>query len=191
MQYDKSTAQNKGSEILAHVRELIEKAATNKDEHFYINRYVHARLQNDERKEKKIIKAQMFNDKPQCNFCGKTFASDKGIDLHRRDDSRGYHKNNCVLTCKKCHQAEHSKTPEESNFDIASTAISAARQKSILGKHKTIRYLVEELLDKNPDIAYEEMNSAVLEEFPTSAFNKSHYSWYINKIIVNGEWKYA
>ncbi|MBI5344319.1 MAG: HNH endonuclease [Deltaproteobacteria bacterium] len=191
MKYDKSTAQVKGSEILEQVKKLIEKSTTDKDEHFYINRYVHARLHEDEKREKKTIKARIFNDKPQCYFCGETFASIKGVNLHRKDDSRRYEEGNCVLACEKCHKAEHSKTTGEPNTDIASTDSSTTRPKSISGKHKNIRHLVEESLDENPDITAEEMKKAVLEEFPTSAFDKAHYSWYINKIIVNGEWKYG
>ena len=177
---DTSTAQKKGGEIVAHVKKLIEKAATNKNEHFYLNRFVHQRLALVERKEKKPIKDQLLKDNPQCNYCG----TPKGLELHRIDSLRGYEKNNCVLTCRKCHQ--QNKKTLEPNFDNA----SSARPKSISGKHKTIRQLVEDLLDKNPEVTYEKMESAVLKEFPTSAFKKTHYNWYMNKIIMNGEWKY-
>ena len=182
------TPQEKGTKILSHVRNLIEQAANNADELFLINRFVFARLQLDERKGKKKIKAEIFNEKPFCFFCKKQFSTIKNIDLHRQNESQGYHSGNCVLACKTCHNEIHLVNSKELEPDTKSTA---KKGKSVSGKYKFIRHLVEDLLIENPDIHYEEMKKAVLEEFPESAFNKSHYSWYLNKIIVNQEFKYA
>ena len=188
MKFDRYLMQDKGDKILIKVRKLIEKAAHNNDDKFYFNRYVFQRLRWDEQKGKDKIKKKLFEKKPQCNFCGKSFASIKGIVLHRKDDTRGYDINNSVVTCEKCHRRVHT---NEKSIEPNNKNVSSVRLKSITGEHKYIRQLVEELLDSNPNISYEEMEKNVLKEFPKSAFNKNHYAWYINKIIVNGEFKYV
>lgn len=70
----------------------------------------------------------------------------------------------------------------------------SSHTKSISGKYESLRALMEELLlanyDKNslkPTITYDEIEKIVFSEYPTSKFNKKHLSWYVNKILKNGE----
>jgi len=63
-------------------------------------------------------------------------------------------------------------------------------QKLVSGGYKSIRHLMEVLLGTNKKIEYVEAKAAVMKNFPTSAFNKSHISCYRNKIIKNGEFKH-
>ena len=58
------------------------------------------------------------------------------------------------------------------------------------GKFKTIRHLVESVFKKKPGISYDSMEKFIMKEYPSSAFNKSHFTWYKAKIIRNDEWNY-
>ena len=186
--------QKKGAQVLSQTRELIKQASCNEDEYFKINRYVYARLQqlDEGREKKKKIKTQLFNKNPRCHFCSKEFAGIKGVELHRIDSEKGYNETNCVLSHKECHNDGHKHKDSKNEPIIGKSKI--VMQKTITGKHETIRALMEELLlanyDKNsfkPTITYDEIKKIVLSEFPTSKFNKKHLSWYVNKILKNGE----
>ena len=59
----------------------------------------------------------------------------------------------------------------------------APRPKSVTGKHKSVKALMEEILTSDPEIKYEDAEAQVKAEFPDSAFNKGHFSWYKRKIL--------
>jgi len=100
--------QERGDKILHYVRKLIETASNNDEESFFINRWIFARLQQDERDCKKGIKNQLYDESSKCYVCGKKFKTIKGVHLHRLESKRGYHKDNCVLTHDECHRSLHT-----------------------------------------------------------------------------------
>lgn len=57
------------------------------------------------------------------------------------------------------------------------------RAKSTSGKYKSVRHLMEVIFAKNADMAYDKIEAHVKKEFPSSKFQKTHYSWYKNQII--------
>jgi len=109
------TYKDRADDILDCVRKAIKKVAKNADEEYLINRWIYARLQQDERGESKAVKKQLYEDKPLCFFCNKKFESMKGIHIHKKDGSKGYSKDNCVLCHKECHEKEHKRLNEKEN----------------------------------------------------------------------------
>jgi len=97
-----------GDAILNHVRFVInETAKENADLKFKLNRWVCARLQQDEIREKKPIKQKLWDSGIySCQSCGKEFETIKGVEIHRKDPSTGYSVENCELLCCRCHQAK-------------------------------------------------------------------------------------
>ncbi|MCX5647854.1 MAG: hypothetical protein NTX40_01980 [Planctomycetota bacterium] len=92
--------------ILNRVRCLIARAA-GKDEvlTFKINRWIFARLLQDEIRVKRPIKKALWDSgQTSCQVCRKEFHSLKGVEIHRKDSTKGYSENNCLLTCRECHQ---------------------------------------------------------------------------------------
>ena len=99
------TVKRIGDEILRQVRVMLD-LATGDDElmRFMVNRWVFARLQEDERGIKRPIKKHLWESGSQkCQACGQPFNSVKGVELHRTDPSKGYSVENCELLCRECH----------------------------------------------------------------------------------------
>jgi hypothetical protein len=42
-------------------------------------------------------------------FCGQKFDSEKGVEIHRKGDEKGYSRENCVLVHRECHEKLHSR----------------------------------------------------------------------------------
>lgn len=95
-----------GDDILRHVRSSLDRAAKEDvDLRFKINRWIFARLHEDERKAKRPIKKELWEIGDQsCDECGKAFPSSKGVELHRENPDVGYSLENCILLCWPCHQ---------------------------------------------------------------------------------------
>ncbi len=95
-----------GDELLNHVRFMInEFAKDNADLKFRINRWVYARLMQDEIREKRPVKQELWDSGMRsCQKCGEKFNSLKGVEIHRKDSSTGYTIKNCELLCHPCHQ---------------------------------------------------------------------------------------
>ena len=104
-------------EILEATRRAIsECAGGDPDKSFYVNRFVFARLQLDERRTKTQIKKELLEaDNPSCGYsgCGKSIGSKRGVHLHRRDTTRGYSRENCVLMHGECHVKYHAEHPPQ------------------------------------------------------------------------------
>jgi len=102
-------------EILEATRRAIsECAGGDPDKWFYANRFVFARLQWDERRTKTKIKKELLEgENPSCGYsgCGKSIDSKRGVHLHRRDTTRGYSRDNCVLMHPACHMKYHAEHP--------------------------------------------------------------------------------
>lgn len=97
-----NTIRKNGKIILNSVRKRIKDMANGDyDVEFKINRYIYSRLQLDERNLKDKIRKKLKSSK--CHVCGKTFTTIKGVHLHRLDETRGYHMDNCVFVHRKCH----------------------------------------------------------------------------------------
>lgn len=95
-----------GDIVLGVARDAIAEAAR-ADEEFYfkINRWVYSRLLQDEIRVKRPIKRQLWDGgMKNCQACGETFKSLKGVEIHRKDGSLGYSAENCELLCRDCHQ---------------------------------------------------------------------------------------
>jgi hypothetical protein len=94
-----------GDKILDHVRFVIATAAgDDPDMRFSLNRWIFQRLSNEERLAKKSIKAKLWRTGMQsCQACGEGFKSPKNVEIHRKDDMRGYFVENCELLCRDCH----------------------------------------------------------------------------------------
>ena len=95
-----------GDEILHHVRFVINTAAGNDaGMRFKLNRWVYARLQQDEIREKRLVKQALWNSGIRsCQKCFKEFKSIKGVEIHRKDSGKIYSVKNCELLCRSCHQ---------------------------------------------------------------------------------------
>lgn len=98
-------------QILAKIRETIKVYSNgNPDKWFYANRFIFARLQQDERKTKDKIKADLSDQNSKCHYwnCPEKDIKDlKGIHVHRLDGLKGYSLENCVLSHGDCHENIH------------------------------------------------------------------------------------
>jgi hypothetical protein len=96
-----------GDAILSHVRFVMGLAAGSDEVlHFKINRWVFARLLQDEIRVKRPIKNSLWESGMRsCQACGKHFDSLKGVEIHRKETDKGYSADNCVLVCRECHQS--------------------------------------------------------------------------------------
>lgn len=95
-----------GDALLGHIRMVISLAAGNDvDKRFRLNRWVFARLLQDEIRVKRPIKQRLWDvGMRSCQGCGDLFKSLKGIELHRKDGAKAYSQDNCELLCRECHQ---------------------------------------------------------------------------------------
>ena len=99
-----------GDSILMQTRNARDKDAnfeTDPDFWFKVNRWVFARLQEDERKIKDPIKKHLLKSQNKCLLCPKSFKSGKEIEIHRKDATKCYRLDNCILLCRHCHQLLH------------------------------------------------------------------------------------
>lgn len=97
--------EKKARSILDEVRHAIKDASNgDPDAWFKINRWVHARLNLDERKPKLAIKKALFSQSNKCSYCHGPLQSLKNIHLDRLNDEKGYSFKNCVLAHPDCHQ---------------------------------------------------------------------------------------
>lgn len=95
-----------GDAILEHARFVIGMAAGNDaGMRFKLNRWVYARLMQDEIREKRPIKQALWDSgMTSCQECGKGFKSIKGVEIHRKNGEKVYSLENCELVCRECHQ---------------------------------------------------------------------------------------
>jgi 5-methylcytosine-specific restriction endonuclease McrA len=95
-----------GDEILNHARFVIGIAAGNDAQmRFKLNRWVYARLQQEEIREKRIVKQALWDSGIRlCQRCKKKFKSIKNVEIHRKDGEKIYSIENCQLLCRECHQ---------------------------------------------------------------------------------------
>ncbi len=100
------TVKKIGDEILRQVRFMLDLAAGENDlMRFKLNRWVFPRLQYDEVRIKRPIKKHLWETGTQkCQACGQPFSVMKGVELHRKDASKGYSVENCEFLCRECHQ---------------------------------------------------------------------------------------
>lgn len=102
------------AEILAVTRRMIiEHACGDPDKWFYANRYVFARLQQDELKTKRTVKKDLLARRVDCHRCMRGFDTAKGVHLHRINGAKGYSTANCVLMHRECHQELHAQNPPQ------------------------------------------------------------------------------
>lgn len=96
-----------GDAVLDHVRFVLDLAARGDQSlRFKLNRWVFARLLQDEIRVKRPVKERLWDTGIRaCASCGARFSSLSGIELHRKDPAIGYSPQNCELVCRKCHQA--------------------------------------------------------------------------------------
>lgn len=106
MKTKKEKVKQIGDEILEHTRFVIGLAAGNDAQmRFKLNRWVYARLMQDEIREKRPVKQALWDSGIKaCQRCGKKFKSIKGVEIHRKDSNKTYSVENCQLLCRECHQ---------------------------------------------------------------------------------------
>ena len=101
-------ADPEANRILQNTRRSISKSAgTDPDRLFTINRYVFSRLQLDERKPHKKLKAALYEKDSNCFYCRERLKDLKGVHIHRKDARKAYSLENCQLMHPKCHQQHH------------------------------------------------------------------------------------
>ncbi len=95
-----------GDNILNHVRAMVKEIAGDDENlEFKLNRWIYARLQQDEIRKKRPIKQELWDlGMKSCQECKKEFQTLKGVEIHRIDGSKAYSISNCDLLCRPCHQ---------------------------------------------------------------------------------------
>ncbi|MEW6584448.1 MAG: HNH endonuclease signature motif containing protein [Nitrospirota bacterium] len=95
-----------GDALLKYINFALDVASGNNQElRFKINRWVYSRLKHIERRGKGPLKKHLFNSgMTACQGCGELFSTLKDIELHRKDSSKGYSADNCILLCRPCHR---------------------------------------------------------------------------------------
>jgi len=101
-----------GDEILNHVRFVISEASKEDPNlRFKLNRWIYARLMQEEINFKRPIKQKLWDlGMRSCQACGQKFKSLKAVEIHRKDRSLTYSFENCELLCRECHQELGSRT---------------------------------------------------------------------------------
>ena len=104
-QEEENEVKRVGDNILNHIRTMIREITRDDDDYeFKLNRWIHARLNADERRKKTPIKQELWSmGMTSCQDCNKEFASLKGVEIHRKDSARAYSLENCELLCRVCH----------------------------------------------------------------------------------------
>jgi hypothetical protein len=90
-----------------------------------------------------------------------------------------------IATPKAAKKVSKPATKKSSKKTAKKTRVQRPKSKS--GNYKNIRHLMESLFAKKKDATAEETTKVVKKEFPTSAFNNSHYSWYKTHIVNKRE----
>jgi len=95
-----------GDALLNHVRFVIGMAAGDDvDFRFKVNRWIFARLQQEEIRLKRPIKQKLWDSgMKSCVWCGKKFDVLKEVEIHRKNPESTYSIDNCILVCRPCHQ---------------------------------------------------------------------------------------
>jgi hypothetical protein len=95
-----------GDQLLKMTRKaIVENAGENDVMKFKLNRWVYGRLMQDEIRQKRPIKQQLWDSGIHtCQSCRKHFNSLKGVEIHRKDGDLPYSIDNCQLLCRPCHQ---------------------------------------------------------------------------------------
>jgi hypothetical protein len=98
--------ESRARKILEHTRKLImEAAGLSVDDWFYINRFVYARLQLEERAQKPAKTALFRKQDGKCYLCKKPIENLKVADIHRLNEGKWYlEEGNAVLVHRTCHQ---------------------------------------------------------------------------------------
>lgn len=101
-----------GDQILNHINFVLDiSAKNNSDFRFKINRWVYSRLLQAEIRTKRPIKKQLWNSgmkSCQVSGCGKQFNTLKNVEIHRKNNSKGYSVENCILVCRDCHEKDNT-----------------------------------------------------------------------------------
>jgi hypothetical protein len=83
----RESKESKARKILEHTRTLIAEASSSSaDDRFYINRFVYARLQLDERAKKPQKSTLFHKQNGKCYLCKKPIGNLKDTDIHRLDE---------------------------------------------------------------------------------------------------------
>jgi len=101
-----------GDQILDHINFVLDVSAKNdSDLRFKINRWVYSRLLQAEVRAKRPIKKQLWNGgmrSCQAAGCLKKFSTLKNVEIHRKDSTKAYSVENCILVCRECHEKNTS-----------------------------------------------------------------------------------
>lgn len=87
-------------------------------------------------------------------------------------------------------KADTKKTPAKKApaKKAAAKGESVKRQASVSGKYRSVRSLMDELFGKKGDkLTFEDTEKLVAKEFPQSKYNKAHFAWYRNHILIKKE----
>jgi len=97
---------SKARRILEHAKALITEASSSSaNDWFYINRFVYARLQREERDKKPEKGALSHKQNGKCYLCKKPIENMEDTDIHRLNRDRWYlEEGNSVLVHRTCHQ---------------------------------------------------------------------------------------
>jgi hypothetical protein len=91
------------------------------------------------------------------------------------------------IPSKKVAKKVSKKASPKKAVKKTSKKVSTQRPKSKSGNYKNIRHLMESLFAKSKDLTVEAATKVVKKEFPISAFNNAHYSWYKTHIVNKRE----
>jgi hypothetical protein len=81
-------------------------------------------------------------------------------------------------TKKKAAAAKEPKSGSKPKIEKKDKTAAAEKPESEVPAKRTIKQLVIEILSATPSATTEEMIGAIKTEFPGSAFNAKHASWY-------------
>lgn len=102
-----------GDQILNHINFIFLdiSAKNDSDLRFKINRWVYSRLLQAEVRAKRPIKKQLWNGgmrSCQAAGCPKKFSTLKNVEIHRKDSTKAYSVENCILVCRECHEKSNT-----------------------------------------------------------------------------------
>jgi hypothetical protein len=98
--------ESRARKIFEHTKTLITEASgLSIDDWFYINRFVYARLQLEERARRPKKKVLLSKQNGKCYLCKKPIVNLKDTDIHRLNQDKWYdEEGNAVLVHRACHQ---------------------------------------------------------------------------------------